>query len=133
MVVAGFKKQAEKQRSQLQKSSWLSIEDLKKELKGKGKEVSKAEQAAYKLRQKETEEGLKSQLTEVWWGFCLQVWVEALNTAWMDPSLELRNPEKVIIPFALKSTTNSSTPETSFAALTSQPPAEGRKRSKAMD
>lgn len=55
MVVAGFKRQAEKQHSQFQKAKERltvireNIEDLKKELEGKGEEVSKAEHAVYKL------------------------------------------------------------------------------------
>ena len=137
--MAGFKRQAEEQHSQFQKAKEQltvireNIEDLKKELEGKGEEVSKAEHATYKLGQKETEEGLKSQLIEVWQGFCLQVWAEALNTTRMDLSLELRNPERVIFPLALRSTASSSAPETGFVAPTFQPPAKGGKGSKAME
>lgn len=129
--MAGFEKQAEEHCCHLWKAKELlsiireNIEALKKELEGKGEEISKAEHATCELVQKETAEGLKSQLKKVCWGFCLHVWAKILNAIGIVPSLELRDPRRVVFPFALKSTTISSTLETSSTASTSQSPTEG--------
>nr|POE58223.1 hypothetical protein CFP56_40807 [Quercus suber] len=71
-----------------------TISKLKKELNQKNKEVSKVEQATYEQGQKETKSYLKSQNLVVCHSFCLQTWVEALNTVGVDPSSELRNSKK---------------------------------------
>ena len=52
----------------------------------------------------ETKVILRSQVTKVYGGYNLQVWAEALNATGVDFACELRNPEKVFFPLALRET-----------------------------
>ena len=36
------------------------------------------------------------------WGFCLRTWIEALNADGVDQASELRDPEKVFCPLAIR-------------------------------
>ena len=58
---------------------------------------------------KETKETLRAQVTEVYHGYCLQVWKEALNLAKVDGAFKLKNPKKVFYPLALREVTPSTT------------------------
>ena len=51
---------------------------------------------------KETEDILRSQVTEIYHGYCLQVWKEALDATGVNSASELRNPENVFYPMALR-------------------------------
>ena len=107
---------------------WARITELTKELEQKAEEMNKVEQAAYYLGQKETATHLKSQILVVCRDFCLWTWNKALNVVGVDPSFELRNPEKVFYPSTIREKTSTSTP-LSTAALAQlvhvedQPPA----------
>lgn len=79
--------------------AWEKIRELTKEQKYEA--IFKAEQVAYNLGQIETKAYLKAQLTTICRG-CLQTWAKALNAAGVDQSLELRSPEKVVYPLALR-------------------------------
>lgn len=77
-ALAGAKKQAEEQHlhlSKAEKQLAIALEKIKaqqRELKGKAKEFTKAEQAKYDVGQKETEVILRSHITEVYQGgLCL--------------------------------------------------------------
>jgi len=47
---------------------------------------------------------LRSQVTEVYEGYYLQVWAEALNATGVDFASELRNPEKLFSLLAPRET-----------------------------
>lgn len=64
-------------------------------MEGKVEAIVKAEQVGYDVCQKETKEILRSQVTEVYHGYYLHVWTEALDAARVDFASELRNPKKV--------------------------------------
>lgn len=69
--IESSKRQAREQLRHLRKAegqltiAWTKITDLTKELEQKAEEMSKAKQAAYDLRQKETATHLKSQIPTV--------------------------------------------------------------------
>ena len=71
---------------------------MPKELEKKDDTITKIEQAAYNLGQKETKAYLKSQIMTVRQGFCLRTWIKALNAAEVDQSSKLKDPEKVFYP-----------------------------------
>ena len=64
--------------------------------------MDKVEQTAQDQGQKETEAHLKSQLLVVCHSFCLQTWIEAINTVRVDPNSELRNLEKAFYPLVIR-------------------------------
>ena len=72
---------------------------------------------------KETEDALKAQVTEVCWGYNLQVWTEALNLAKVDASSKLRKIENIFYPPALRKATQPTSKETIApkALLVAQP------------
>ena len=107
---------------------WARITKLTKELEQKAEEMNKVEQAAYDLGQKETATHLKSQILVVCQDFCPWTWNEALNAVGVDPSSELRNPEKVFYPPTIREKTSTPIPlsTTAFAQpvhVEDQPPA----------
>ena len=57
-----------------------------------------AEQEAYELGVAETKTNLKAQFPGVCRLYCSQVWVEALNQAWVKASSELKRAENVYYP-----------------------------------
>ena len=73
------------------------------------------------MGQKETEEILRSQVIEVYCGYCLQVWKEALYAAGVDFASKLRNHERVFYPLASREVAPTTTEETSVAASVPQP------------
>ena len=81
--------------------------ELTNELEKKDDAIAKIEQAAYNLGQKKIEAHLKSQITTICWGFCLRTWIKALNATGVDQSSELKGPEKVFYPLAIKVKTNA--------------------------
>nr|POE50398.1 hypothetical protein CFP56_35571 [Quercus suber] len=98
------------------------IELQRKELEGREAELSKAEQAAYKLGQKETSASLTLQIRDLGHGFYLKVWIEALNATGVDSSSDLKDPSKIIYPSTLRGKASSSTSASGPAELASQPP-----------
>lgn len=64
--------------------------------------AAQAEQEAYDTRVKETEENLRAQVIGVCRSYCLQVWNEALNQAWVDAFFILKKVENVFYPPALR-------------------------------
>ena len=78
---------------------------------------------------KETEEILRSQVTEVCHNYCLQVWKEALDATEVDSTSELRNLERVFYPLALREIALTTIGETS--ATTSVPQPIGKSADKA--
>ena len=73
------------------------------------------------MGQKETEEILRSQVIEVYCGYCLQVWKEALDAARVDFACKLRNHERVFYPSTSREVAPATTGETSVAASVPQP------------
>lgn len=113
--MAGAKKQAEDQRQYLHKAkeqlaiALEKIESQQKELERKELVVAQAKWVEYDVGVKETEENLKAQVTKVYRGYCLRVWTEALDPARVDAFSELRRPENVFYPPALRIATNLTT------------------------
>lgn len=81
------------------------IEAQKKELKKKEEALAQADQSRYNIGVKETEDALKAQVIGVCHRYCLQVWIEALNMARVEPSLDLRKIENIFYPPVLRITT----------------------------
>lgn len=104
----------------------MIISELNKELEQKTKDMGRVEQVAFEEGQKGTEAHLKSQILMVCRSFCLQTWVEALNATGVDPSSELRNPEKLFYPPAIRAHTlvqpPSNTTTTAQPSSTKNPP-----------
>ena len=65
-------------------------------------EKAQAEQVAYDASMTKTAESLTAQLYDVARAFCLEVWGQALNAAKVDIESELRTPDKVDQPLALR-------------------------------
>ena len=61
-----------------------------------------AEQKGYDLGVVETEETLRAEVPAVCRIFCTQTWDEALNRAGVEASSELRKPENVFYPSAIR-------------------------------
>lgn len=86
--------------------------------------MAQAKQVGYVIGVKETKETLRAQVTEVYRGYCLRVWTEALNFAGVDASLELRRPENVFYPPALRIATSGATERaTTLVSLPADQPA----------
>ncbi|XP_030931131.1 uncharacterized protein LOC115957027 [Quercus lobata] len=62
-----------------------------------------AEQKGYELGIAETEKALRAEVPEVCRIFCARTWSEALNRAGVEASSELRRPENVYYPEAIRS------------------------------
>lgn len=82
--------------------AWAKITNLTKKLEQQAEKMTKVEQAAYDLGQKEIVTHLKSQIPTVCQDFCLQTWTEALNAAGVDPTSKLRDLERVFYPLAIR-------------------------------
>ncbi|KAL0017580.1 hypothetical protein SO802_004649 [Lithocarpus litseifolius] len=84
-ALAGAERQAEDQRQQLHKvEDQLTIAKeqmgaLKKQLKKAKEAATHAEYEGYDTSVKENKENLRAQVTGVCRGYCLQVWIKALN------------------------------------------------------
>ena len=89
---------------------------LQKQLETKDAKTAKAEQVAYDASMTKsmtkTAESLTAQLKVVAWAFCLEVWGQALNVARISTASELRAPNKVYYPLALRLALSPSQPST---------------------
>ena len=112
----GYQKQAEEQTKLLHeanaelKKTQEQVLVLKKHLKETQKlreQAEKlkeqAEQKGYELGIVETEKALRAEVPEVCRIFCARTWNEALNRAGVEASSELRKPENVYYPEAIRS------------------------------
>ena len=80
------------------------------------KERDEAEQHGYDVGVAETEDALRAEVPMVCQTYCAQTWEEALNQAGIEAFSELRKPERIIFPPALRILTQTET-----APLTPQP------------
>ena len=100
----GVEKQAEAQHKQLYQAeaNLATAKDQVKTLSNKLKKAEKAkdqaEQDGYEVGVAETEEALRTEVSEVYRYYCLQVWNEALNQARVEASSTFRRAESVFYP-----------------------------------
>ncbi|KAL0008119.1 hypothetical protein SO802_009621 [Lithocarpus litseifolius] len=128
-ALIGYEKQVEEARVSLKKAETqlaLAIEKTKqqqKQLKAKDIEKAKAEQAAYDAGITKTAQSLTAQLQDVARAFCLELWGEALNEAGVSTELELRAPNKLYYPPALRLAPGLTQPlaDPSSSAASAQP------------
>ena len=64
--------------------------------------MNEAEQKGYEIGIAETEKALKAEVPEVCRIYCARTWSEALNRAGVETSSELRRPENVYYPEAIR-------------------------------
>ena len=64
--------------------------------------MNEAEQKGYEIGVVETEETLRAEVPMVCRIYCAQTWYEALNRAGVEASSELRRPENVFYPEAIR-------------------------------
>ena len=64
--------------------------------------MNKAEQRGYEIGIAETEKALRAEVPEVCRIYCARTWSEALNRAGVEASSELRRPENVYYPEAIR-------------------------------
>ena len=65
--------------------------------------MNEAEQRGYEVGTAETEKALRAEVPEVCRIYCARTWNEALNRAGVEASFELRRPENVFYPEAIRS------------------------------
>lgn len=73
--------------------------------------MTQAKQDSYDVGVKGTEDTLTAQVTKIYQGYYLRVWIEALNLAGVDASLELRKPKIVFYPPASRIESNPTSVE----------------------
>ena len=66
------------------------------------KERDEAEQHGYDIGVAETEDTLRAEVPVVCRAYCIQAWEEALNQVGVEASSELRKPESIVFPLALR-------------------------------
>ena len=64
--------------------------------------MNEAEQRGYEVGIAETEKALRAEVPEVCHIYCARTWSEALNRAGVEASFELRKPENVFYPEAIR-------------------------------
>ena len=64
--------------------------------------MNEAEQRGYEVGIAETEKALRAEVLEVCRIYCTRTWSEALNRAGVEASSELRKPENVFYPEAIR-------------------------------
>ena len=64
--------------------------------------MNEAEQRGYEIGIAETEKVLRAEVPEVCQIYCARTWSEALNRAGVEASSELRRPENVYYPEAIR-------------------------------
>ena len=67
--------------------------------------MNEAEQRGYEVGIAETEENLRAEVSVVCCIYCAKTWDEALNRAGVEASSELRRPENVFYPEAIRPST----------------------------
>ena len=73
----------------------VELKQLNKQLEAKEAEKAQAKQADYDASTTKAAVSLIAQLCDVACTFCLEVWGQALNAAWVDTESELRAFDKV--------------------------------------
>ena len=66
------------------------------------KEKDEAEKHGYYVDVAKTEEALRAEVPAICRAYCAQTWEEALNRAGVEASSELRRPENVFVPLAIR-------------------------------
>ena len=66
------------------------------------KERDKAKQHGYDVGVAEIEDTLRAEVPAVCHAYCTQTWEEALNQIGVEASSELRKPESIVFPPALR-------------------------------
>ena len=89
---------AKKIKDQAKKARMQAEEDKAKA----EKERDEAEQHGYNVGLAETEDTLQAKVPAVCCVDCTQTWEEALNQARIEASSELRKPENIVFPLALR-------------------------------
>ena len=92
-----FRDQAEKARAEAKKAK-AEAERVRDE----------AEQHGYDIGVAETEDALRAKVPTVCRAYCAQTWEEALNRAGIDTSSELRRPENIFFPPAIRAPSSAS-------------------------
>ena len=90
--------EAKKLKDQAEKAR-MQVEEDKAKVE---KERDKAEQHGYDVGVAETEDTLRAEVPAVCRAYCTQTWEEAHNQAEVEASSELRKPESIIFPPALR-------------------------------
>ena len=86
-----------------------------------------AEQRGYDEGVAETEESFRKEVPIVCRAYCAQTWEEALNRAGIEPSSELRSPDSIFFPSAIRASGTPSQPqEVSSTAVGSAEEAQGQ-------
>ena len=91
-------KEAKKLKDQAEKARMQAEEDKAKA----EKEKDEAEQHGYDVNVVETEDTLRAEVPAVCRAYCTQTWEEALNQAGVEASSELKKPESIVFPLALR-------------------------------
>ena len=90
--------EAKKLKDQAEKARMRAEEDKAKV----EKERDEAEQHSYDVGVAETEDNLRAEVPAVCRAYCTQTWEEALNQIGIKASFELRKPENIVFPLALR-------------------------------
>ena len=90
--------EAQKLKDQAEKAK-VEVEKAKVEAK---KEKDEAEQHNYDVGVAETDDTIRAEVPDVCRAYCAQTWEEALNQAGIDASSELRRPENIFFPPAIR-------------------------------
>ena len=99
--VAALKQQleeAKRLKDQAEKARMQAEEDKAKA----EREKDEAEQHGYDVSVVETEDTLRAEVLAICHAYCTQTWEEALNQAGVEASSELRKPESIVFPLALR-------------------------------
>ena len=99
--VAALKKHL-KETQKLREQAERSREEAEKEKIEAEQAMNEAEQKAYEISVAETEETLRVEVPMVCHIYYAQTWDEALNRAGVEASSELRRPENVVYPEAIR-------------------------------
>ena len=99
------------------------------------REKDEAEQHDYDVGVAETEDSLMTKVPAVCRAYCAQTWEEALNWAGIDASFELRRPENIFFPPAIRVPNQKEAappviPPAEDAQLQNPPPPSQQKRAK---
>ena len=99
--VAALKQQleeAKRLKDQAEKARMQAEEDKAKA----EREKDEAEQYGYDVSVVETEDTLRAEVPAICHAYCTQTWEEALNQAGVEASSQLRKPESIVFPLALR-------------------------------
>ena len=106
--LAAFKEQVAALKQQLEEAKKLKDQAEKARMQAEEdkakveKERDEAEQQGYDIDVAETEDTLRAEVPAMCLAYCTQTWEEALNQAGVEASFELRKPESIVFPPALR-------------------------------